>query len=253
MGTLWYTFTYSTNTIDLQRSTERRGMLKKHLHTYSRSQAFLWNKNCVCKKEQNASLIRMWQEAIFPWSQPLRTEHYQQSGKGSECQSKNVILSHLSSRTSSIMQLAVLILHSIFFAWADFPLRDTKIMTPSFNICSSIKKCLCQSCSVWALPVQYVHSGSGSSGMLSTTSHEVSETLGCHDNTQGPNFSADFLSRQNKYSIPSLHLFAKGIIYSLYALSKILEKTYKNQRVTNRSLLHLYLKLLKRGAFVRFK
>lgn len=90
------------------------GMLKKDLHTYNRSQAFLWNKNCVCKKEQNALLIRMWHGAIFPWSQLLSTEHYQQSGKGSERHCKNVILSYLCTFTSGIMWLAVLILHFFF-------------------------------------------------------------------------------------------------------------------------------------------
>lgn len=220
MGTLWYTFTYSTNTIDLQRSIRRRGMLEKDLHTYNRSQAFLRNKNCVCKKEQNAPLIRMWQGAIFPRSQPLSTEHYQQTGKGSECH-KNVILSYLCNHTLGIMRLAVLIIHFFFFfAWADFTLRDAKIMTPSFdNICSSIKKSLCQSSPVWALLVHHVYGGS--SGMLSSTSHEESETLGCHDNTQRLNFSTDFLSRQNKYSIHSPHLLVERIIYTFYVFSKI--------------------------------
>ncbi len=168
---LWGLFDTHSHTVQTQlifsgalRDGGRRGgVLKKDLHTYNRSQAFLWNKNGVCKKEQNAPLIRMWQGAIFPWSQLLSTEHYQQSRKGSERHSKNVILSYLLSLTSGIMQLAVLIIHFFFFfAWADFPLRDAKIMTPSFdNICSSIKKCLCQSSPVWALPVHRVHGSRG--------------------------------------------------------------------------------------------
>lgn len=227
MGTLWYTFTYSTNTIDLQRSIRRRGMPEKDLHTYNGSQAFLWNKNCVCKKEQNAPLIRMWQGAIFPRSQLLSTEHYQQTGKGSECH-KNVILSYLCSLTLGIMRLAVLIIHFFFFLHEQiFPLGDVKIMTPSFdNICSSIKKSLCQSSPVWALLFRHVYSSSG--GMLSSTSHEERETLGCHDNTQRLNFSTDFLSRQNKYSIHSPHLLVKRIIYTFYVLSEMGENIQKS-------------------------
>lgn len=136
------------------------------------------------------------------------------------------------------------------FAWADFTLRDAKIMTPPFdNICSSIKKSLCQSSPVWALLVHHVYGGS--SGMLSSMSHEESETLGCHDNTQRLNFSTDFLSRQNKYSIHSPHLLVKRIIYTFYVFSEIGENIQKS--VTNRSLLHLYIKFLKRWTFVRFK
>lgn len=53
---------------------------------------------------------------------------------------------------------------------------------------------------------------------------------------KGSNLSANFLSRQNKYSIQSPHLLVKGIIYWFYVSSEIGGKTYKNQRVTNRFL-----------------
>lgn len=124
-------------------------------------------------------------------------------------------------------------------------------MSPSYdNICRSIKMCLCHPSPVWVLLVHQVHR---SRWMLSSTSSEVSETSGCHDNTQGSNFSIDFLQRQNKYSIQSLHLLVKGIIYSFYVFQRLRGKTGKNQRVTNQFLPHLYLKLLKTGALVRFK
>lgn len=92
-------------------------------------------------------------------------------------------------------------------------------MTPSFdNICSSIKKCLCQSSPVWALPVHDIH---GNGGEMLSSSHEVSETLGCHNNTQGSNF----LSRQNKYYIQSPHsLSEKDLFVRFMFFSEIGEK-----------------------------
>lgn len=79
---LWGLFDTHSHTVQTQLifsgAMEGGGVvLRKDLHTYNRSQAFLWNKNCMCKKEQNALLIRMWHGAIFPWSQPPSAEHYQ--------------------------------------------------------------------------------------------------------------------------------------------------------------------------------
>lgn len=140
------------------------------------------------------------------------------------------------------MQQAMLIMLCVCVcvcAWADFSLRGVKIMALSFdNICSSIRKSWCQSSPVWAPPVQQPARCSQKRAAVIRSPRAGADLR--LPNTQRLNFSADFLSGCDKYSIYSPRSLVKGVICSLYAFSETLERSYKNQGVSNRSLLHLF-------------
>lgn len=83
---LWGLFDTHSHTVQTQliySGAPRGGGCWRKIYTHITDHRPSCGIRTVCKKEQNAPLIRMWQGAIFPWSQPLSTEHYQQSGKDS--------------------------------------------------------------------------------------------------------------------------------------------------------------------------